>query len=274
MPPADAPGPAQAALEQVGAHLAPLFQRAPKPSAAPPKALADLALPPRYWQGKTVAPPPPESDVLPAPPVEATGAQAQQAAREAQRAAFVAGCTTLDGVQGLTDEAQRYAMPLEQPYEASALRPQRVRLLAKLCKRCRECRHILVRPDLRTSSSKYKLRLLAKEFLPTLRVVRVVDGVAHVTLANPLMDAMRIELYAPDAALSATSFTLPGGTEAYDVEPAATPAADTDLFAAGVVVSQHTAVFGVRASRPSAPVRVAWTVSERTHTFWAILPVS
>ncbi|WFD04448.1 hypothetical protein MOBT1_003158 [Malassezia obtusa] len=271
MPSATEPTPEQRVFDELGAHLAQLVRPPAPPTPSVPRVLADLpALPARYWQGKP-APSPAAPDELPAPELHTTRAQQKQAAREARRAEYVARQRTPDGSGALVRLAQRYAMPLEQPYETSALRPQRVRLLAKLSKRCAECRHILVRPELRTSSSRYKLRLLAKEFLPSLRVVRRTDDGAHVTVTNPLMDAMDVALYTPDAELSAMRLSLAGATDAWDVPPPPPPP-DADLFAAGMHTHQNTATIGVRAAAPVA-LRVQWTVAERSHTFWACLPM-
>lgn len=243
-----------------------------------PRVLADLpALPARYWQGRR-APPPPVRDELPVPAVHTTRAQSKQITREAKRAERLAPCTAPDTpTLAVSTLAQRYRMPLEQPYEAHALRPQRIRLRAKLAKRCATCTHLLVRPELRTSSSQFKLRRLARAYLPALHVARRTDDGVHVTLTNPLMDTVRVALASPHAALSTADVELAGAKDAWDVPPPPLPPG-TDVWALGAYAYEHTATLAMRraaSAPPDAPVavRVQWTVGAQTHAFWAMLPM-
>lgn len=257
--------PEQHAFDEMVQHLAQAVRPHPPPLPTPtvPRVLADLpSLPAHYWQGKRALPTS-ETDELPLPSLHATRSQNKQMAREARRVDRVARSTTNDGSGALSRMDQRYAMPLEQPYETSALRPQRVRLLAKLCKRCPECRHILVRPELRTSSSQYKLRLLAKEFVPSLRV-RHVDDETQLVLTNPLMEAVDVALYTPDAWLSSTHISLPGASDTWD---APLPVPDAPLGAQSVCLHRNTATVRTTGAA-SIPIRVTWTVLERTHAYW------
>ena len=55
------------------------------------------------------------------------------------------------------------------PFSASRdLRPVRTMLRTKKLKRCRTCRHILVKPEPKISVIKFKMRLLAKYVVPGL----------------------------------------------------------------------------------------------------------
>ncbi|KAJ2835647.1 hypothetical protein J3B01_003380 [Coemansia erecta] len=46
--------------------------------------------------------------------------------------------------------------------------PQRVRLHMKLSRRCRMCHHILIKPESKAHNSRFKIQLLAANFLPTI----------------------------------------------------------------------------------------------------------
>lgn len=197
-------------------------------------------------------------------------ALARHVARNAKRAEYVAARNALDGsAVNVTSTAQRWAQPGDQPYESSALRPHRVRLLTKLCKRCPECRHILVRPELRTSLSTYKIKLLASQFLPSCRVVAATGDRLTLTLTNPLLDAMDVVLAAP-AEISATSVQLPPYVEVLDWDDDAGGVESWDPFAGnGVLVEKNAVSLGLRAAGP-IPVRIEWRVAgeSRTHAFW------
>ncbi|KAL9077340.1 MAG: hypothetical protein Q9157_003376 [Trypethelium eluteriae] len=52
----------------------------------------------------------------------------------------------------------------------SDLRPVPTLLRTKRSKRCRTCRHILVRPEPKVASTRYKIRLLALNYIPSLRL--------------------------------------------------------------------------------------------------------
>ncbi|WFC96842.1 hypothetical protein MBRA1_003505 [Malassezia brasiliensis] len=146
LPSASEPSAEQRAFDDLARHVAHHLGARPDADATRvPRVLADLpALPAHYWQGRR-APPPPVRDELPVPAVHTTRAQSKQITREAKRAERLAPCSAPDTpALAVSTLAQRYRMPLEQPYEAHALRPQRVRLRAKLAKRCATCAHLLV----------------------------------------------------------------------------------------------------------------------------------
>ncbi|KAJ2162369.1 hypothetical protein GGF46_000733 [Coemansia sp. RSA 552] len=46
--------------------------------------------------------------------------------------------------------------------------PQRVRLHMKLSRRCRECHHILIKPESKAQATRFKIQLMAANFLPTI----------------------------------------------------------------------------------------------------------
>lgn len=181
---------------------------------------------------------------------------------------------------------QRWTMPCEQPYQVTALHPRRVRLLCKLSKRCSTCRHILVRPEPRTNSNAYKIKLLASQFLPSCTVMPSANGLWTLTLTNPLMDAMDITLRCVGAELSIRHVQVPAFVDAFEMdddEVAAgglapvTPNTGWDAFVHGTYVYRHHAVLSVRvrAEMQVLPLEIQWSVAEtmRSHTFWSLVPL-
>uniref|UniRef100_V5GN84 Dynactin subunit 4 n=2 Tax=Kalmanozyma brasiliensis (strain GHG001) TaxID=1365824 RepID=V5GN84_KALBG len=58
----------------------------------------------------------------------------------------------------------------DQPVRAAELRPTRVPLKSKLSKRCPACRHIVIKPDIKAASNRFKIKLVALNFLPEIQV--------------------------------------------------------------------------------------------------------
>jgi hypothetical protein len=73
----------------------------------------------------------------------------------------------LDGVAPL--EA-RWASAWRQLIRARDLRPSRVHLRAKKTRRCMDCRHILIKPEQKAQSVRFKIKLLAASYLPTVEI--------------------------------------------------------------------------------------------------------
>ena len=48
--------------------------------------------------------------------------------------------------------------------------PQRIPLLTKPTKRCPDCRHILIQPESKAASVRYKIKLVASNYLPLVEV--------------------------------------------------------------------------------------------------------
>lgn len=59
---------------------------------------------------------------------------------------------------------------LEVPQFQDALRPIPYLLRTKRSKRCPACRHILSKPEAKVSSTRFKIRLVAKSYIPTITV--------------------------------------------------------------------------------------------------------
>lgn len=104
---------------------------------------------------------------------------------------------------------------------ASDLRPTQSLLRSKRSKRCRICRHILVKPEAKVTNTRFRIRLVALNYIPTISLKRLQPAPSTdlplldlaalpalrasqflVTLKNPLFDPVRITL--------ATSAHTPG----------------------------------------------------------------
>ncbi|TKY86596.1 hypothetical protein EX895_004235 [Sporisorium graminicola] len=71
----------------------------------------------------------------------------------------------------------------DQPVRAAELRPTRVALKSKLSKRCPACRHIVIKPDIKAASNRFKIKLVATNFLPDIQI-RLADQ-------QPYLDPLR-----------------------------------------------------------------------------------
>src|SRR5580765_4010294 len=55
-------------------------------------------------------------------------------------------------------------------YESRELRPLRIPLRSKRSKRCPACTHILIKPEQKAQSVRYKIKLVAANYLPAITV--------------------------------------------------------------------------------------------------------
>ncbi|ELU38145.1 dynactin p62 family domain-containing protein [Rhizoctonia solani AG-1 IA] len=89
--------------------------------------------------------------------------------------------------------------------EISSLAPLRIPLHSKMSVRCAVCRHILIKPEQKSQSVRYKIKLMASNYLPSLEaslssstgVSRLVQGRScpfSVTITNPLYDSIQVRL--------------------------------------------------------------------------------
>lgn len=120
--------------------------------------------------------------------------------------------------------------------DSSDLRPLRIPLHAKLSKRCHVCRHILIKPEQKAQSVRYKIKLMAANYLPSLKVglphlqvppevirrgaAKVeedkgnLQGILagktypfHLAIANPLYDPIQVRLSVQRVHVAATDAT-------------------------------------------------------------------
>lgn len=96
---------------------------------------------------------------------------------------------------------QRFKNLATQPQQAADLVPMPKALLAKRSKRCRECQHNMIKPELSPVSIKFKMKFFAVLSVPEVRVVSLPEGLTFgkpcpviVTIANPLDHAIDVLL--------------------------------------------------------------------------------
>ena len=96
------------------------------------------------------------------------------------------------GWDATTSQEQRVACPDNANTAlVSDLRPVATLLRTKRSKRCRNCRHILVRPEPKVTSTRYKIRLLALNHIPSMRLRPLTAPVSLISPAtHPLTPAV------------------------------------------------------------------------------------
>ncbi|KAL8770216.1 MAG: hypothetical protein Q9209_004058 [Squamulea sp. 1 TL-2023] len=97
----------------------------------------------------------------------------------------------------------------------SELRPIPMLLRTKRAKRCRACRHILVKPEAKIESTRYRIRLLARNSIPTIHIKPLHQSPSQkpldlnnfrpvqtsqflLSLRNPLFDPVTVTLATPN----------------------------------------------------------------------------
>ena len=102
------------------------------------------------------------------------------------------------------------------PRFTSLLRPSQTLLRTKRSKRCRTCRHILVKPEPKVQSTRYKIKLVALNYIPSISLKPLQPALSTqqplidlhalpalkasqflLTLTNPLFDPIKITLATP-----------------------------------------------------------------------------
>lgn len=126
--------------------------------------------------------------------------------------------------------------------ESSELRPSRIPLRSKKTKRCSTCRHILIKPEQKAQSVRFKIKLVAANYLPAMSIAfppsqdparqRAAGGGRQATventtgasglhaggtypfqlaLTNPLYDPIKVRLKV-EPQVPPPSFTTPAGS--------------------------------------------------------------
>ncbi|SNX83455.1 related to dynactin subunit p62 [Melanopsichium pennsylvanicum] len=90
----------------------------------------------------------------------------------------------------------------DQPVRAAELRPTRVPLKSKLSKRCAACRHIVIKPDIKATSPRFKIKLVAIDFLPEIQIC--------LAAAQPYLDPLRFRKDANSGSSSMLAGTAAG----------------------------------------------------------------
>ncbi|KAI8064325.1 dynactin p62 family-domain-containing protein [Gilbertella persicaria] len=117
--------------------------------------------------------------------------------------------TTLRHIDGISTLPQRFTQLHDQPYELEKIHPQRIHLAIKRSKRCRNCRHILIKPEQKAQATRFKIKLVAMNYIPTITILKLprkqwplqVNIATQLVLkfTNPLYEEMNITLATPQA---------------------------------------------------------------------------
>ncbi|KAL8831417.1 MAG: hypothetical protein Q9170_005298 [Blastenia crenularia] len=75
-----------------------------------------------------------------------------------------------EGYFGTTTPTQRFEQTHIPSNFTSELRPIPMLLRTKRASRCRTCRHILVKPEAKIESTRYRIRLIALNYIPTMNI--------------------------------------------------------------------------------------------------------
>lgn len=117
---------------------------------------------------------------------------------------------------GTASTLQQAEQQQHPPRSADELRPLRAQLRTKRSKRCRTCRHILVKPEPKVQSVRFRIRLIALNYIPTISLKPLHPSPSTelplinlnalpalrasqylLTLKNPLYDIVKITLATP-----------------------------------------------------------------------------
>ncbi|KAI9573654.1 dynactin p62 family-domain-containing protein [Boletus coccyginus] len=165
----------------------------------------------------------------------------------------------METVEEVAKLEQRWENSWTTPLRSSDLRPHRIPLHSKVSKRCPACRHILIKPEQKAQSVRYKIKLVAANYLPAITVgfpqtgaakrvagkvpssgVDAKSGVMHagtsnsfqLALTNPLYDPIQVRLSPQRVAdgrsyqvsLPTTPFSVAAFAEAWEYDD------DDDMF--------------------------------------------
>ncbi|KAI8150326.1 dynactin p62 family-domain-containing protein [Fennellomyces sp. T-0311] len=114
---------------------------------------------------------------------------------------------SLRSVDQVSTLSQRFSQLHDQPYQVSQIHPQRIHLCIKRSKRCRTCRHILIKPEQKAQATRFKIKLVAMNYIPNISIVKLPrktwplqQGIPTqfvLKFTNPLYEEMSITLATP-----------------------------------------------------------------------------
>ncbi|KAI9244459.1 dynactin p62 family-domain-containing protein [Phascolomyces articulosus] len=114
---------------------------------------------------------------------------------------------SLRSVDQVSTLSQRFSQLHDQPYQLSHIHPQRIHLCIKRSKRCRTCRHILIKPEQKAQATRFKIKLVAMNYIPNISIVKLPrktwplqQGIPTqfvLKFTNPLYEEMNITLATP-----------------------------------------------------------------------------
>ncbi|KAG8214542.1 dynactin p62 family-domain-containing protein [Butyriboletus roseoflavus] len=122
----------------------------------------------------------------------------------------------METIEEVAKLEQRWGNSWMTPPRSSDLRPHRIPLHSKVSKRCPACRHILIKPEQKAQSVRYKIKLVAANYLPAISVgfpqtqaakrvagkvlssgIDTKSGIMHAGMSNPFQLALTNPLYDP-----------------------------------------------------------------------------
>ncbi|KAK9767460.1 hypothetical protein K7432_002728 [Basidiobolus ranarum] len=95
---------------------------------------------------------------------------------------------------------QRLKQLNNQTYDIGKLRPQRIHLRTKRSKRCKTCRQILIKPDQKANSTRFKIKFTAIHYIPIITITKQpvlranVPTQIHLKFTNPLYATIEVTL--------------------------------------------------------------------------------
>lgn len=109
---------------------------------------------------------------------------------------------SMDTLDGITTMEQRLnQIDNDMPRQTSNLAPQRILLRIKRSKRCRACRHILIKPEQKAQATRFKIKLVALNYIPNIHLYPPTHPLranrsfhAVLKFSNPLYDEIQISL--------------------------------------------------------------------------------
>ncbi|KAL8279040.1 hypothetical protein RQP46_008498 [Phenoliferia psychrophenolica] len=78
----------------------------------------------------------------------------------------------MDQFEDVAPVERRWTGGWHQPLLTASLKPLRTPLLSKRSKRCPSCKHILIKPEQKSSSTQFKIKLVASNYLPSIELYR------------------------------------------------------------------------------------------------------
>ncbi|KAJ3308986.1 Dynactin subunit 4, partial [Gonapodya sp. JEL0774] len=109
----------------------------------------------------------------------------------------------------------------EQPYFLASLRPQRTHLRTKRLKRCRECQTVLVKPENKSGTVKFTIKMTGIKYIPMLTIANPAFAYGSsstqlfLRVQNPYDEDLTIRLSTatPGVAFSASEISIRGFNE-------------------------------------------------------------
>ncbi|CAG8694880.1 20668_t:CDS:2 [Cetraspora pellucida] len=121
----------------------------------------------------------------------------------------------LKDVNQITTLTQRMNQLSDQPYKVERLQPQRIHLRTKRVKRCRSCRHILIKPEQKAQATRFKIKLVALNSIPKITITSLPKLILNqhteivLKFSNPLYEEIIVDLALKDETTEYAKITLP-----------------------------------------------------------------